>query len=84
MKIYEIILSAKTTKKDNSVLHLTKTELKEVEKLQNAGGFKRFSIDIMKEYSQSKRSKFFELNRELSNRELNYFLERNFILNPKN
>jgi hypothetical protein len=80
MKIYEVILSANTVKKDNSILHLTKTELKEVEKMQNLGGFKRFSVDIAQEYDQNKRSKFFALNRELSNRELTHFLERNFII----
>ena len=80
MKIYEVILSANTLKKDNSVLHLTKTELKEVEKMQNLGGFKRFSVDIAQEHDQNKRSKFFALNRELSNRELTHFLERNFII----
>ena len=80
MKIYEVILSANTVKKDNSILHLTKTELNEVGKMQNLGGFKRFSINIVQEHNQNKRSKFFELNRELSNRELTHFLKRNFII----
>jgi hypothetical protein len=80
MKIHQAILTSNGNDKDKSIVHVTIKELKEIEQLQNAGGFKRFSIDILKEYNERKLAKFFTLNREIAAAEVTHFLKRNLII----
>jgi hypothetical protein len=81
MKIHQVILTANSSSKDKSLVHVTTQELKELQQLEYAGGFKRFSIDILKEYQESKTYKYFNLNREMAAAEVTHFLKRNLIIN---
>jgi hypothetical protein len=75
-----VMLRANVDNTESVIVHLTNPQLGEVQKYQYAGGFKRFSIDVLDEKNERSGSKFFKLNREMADREVTRFLKSNLII----
>jgi len=85
MKINVVMLIANSDSKvlnsENVFVHLTDSQLSEVQKYQYAGGFKRFSIDVYDEEKERENSRFYKINREMADRQVEHFLKSNLIIN---